>query len=65
MTMATLSTGQGADRLATAEQRMYDGEVALHDAWQSGVDVWIAAAYEKLHKAISEHTAALRDCTAR
>jgi hypothetical protein len=38
---------------------MYDAETALHAARQTHVDAWIAAAYDHLHAAILEHTAAV------
>jgi hypothetical protein len=49
------------DRLAAAAVRMYNAEVALHIARQSGVDHWVAAAYDRLHVALGEHAAALAD----
>lgn len=42
---------------STAEQ-LYDAEVTLHCARQSGIDAWVAAAYERLHEAIEAHFAA-------
>jgi hypothetical protein len=35
--------------------------LALHDAHQSHVETWIAAAGDKLHQAILDHLAATRD----
>jgi hypothetical protein len=49
------------ERLAAAAVRLYDAEVALHIAGQSQVDRWVAAAYDRLHQAVAEHTAALAD----
>ncbi len=43
-----------------AERRMYDAEIALHAAHQSDVGAWIAAAGDRLHEAIVEHTAAIQ-----
>ncbi|HEV7206536.1 MAG TPA: hypothetical protein VGN18_18160 [Jatrophihabitans sp.] len=43
--------------VAAAEQRLYDAETALHAARQSGVDAWVAAAYDRLHETILEHDA--------
>lgn len=40
---------------------LYNAEVALHIARQSGVDTWITAAYDRLHLAILEDSAADRD----
>lgn len=37
--------------------RMYDAEIALHIARQTGVDPWIAAAADRLHEAIAAHLA--------
>lgn len=55
------STVSAADeRLHAAERCMYDAEIALHIAHQTHVDEWIAAAADKLHDAIVEHTEALR-----
>jgi hypothetical protein len=44
---------------ADAARRMYEAEVALHIARQTGVDAWIGAAYDRLHEAIAAHTAAV------
>jgi hypothetical protein len=41
-----------------AATRLYDAEVALHIARQTGVDRWVAAAYDSLHQAIAAHRAA-------
>jgi hypothetical protein len=65
MTVMTLTPPTSSTATRTLAQvdaaalRMYDAEFALHAARQTGVDSWIAAAYEKLHAAIAEHTAAL------
>jgi hypothetical protein len=40
-------------RDATAE--LYRSELALHDAHQSGVDAWVAAAGDHLHAALLRH----------
>jgi hypothetical protein len=50
--VAARDEGEGA-----AARRMYDAEVALHIARQTGVDAWISAAYDRLHEAIAAHTA--------
>jgi hypothetical protein len=47
------------DREADAARRLYDAEIALHIARQSGVDAWISAAYDRLHEAIAAHAAAV------
>jgi hypothetical protein len=49
-----------AHPLDVAARHMYEAEIALHAARQSQVDAWVAAAYEHLHRAIAEHTAATR-----
>jgi len=43
--------------VALASKAMYDAEIALHIARQTGVDTWIAAAYDHLHEAIAHHLA--------
>jgi hypothetical protein len=56
------STGRRAAALAArdrAAHRMYDAEVALHIARQTGVDAWVSAAYNRLHEAIAQHSAAV------
>ena len=60
--MSNYRTAEAAadDRLHAAERCMYDAEIALHIAHQTHVDEWIAAAADKLHDAIVEHTEALR-----
>ena len=47
------------EREADAARRLYDAEIALHIARQTGVDAWISAAYDRLHEAIAAHTAAI------
>jgi hypothetical protein len=66
MTTVTTMTPQAAtsvagmdEREADAARRLYDAEIALHIARQTGVDAWISAAYDRLHEAIAAHTAAL------
>jgi hypothetical protein len=54
-----LTLAPATDRLGAAAVRLYDAEVALHIARQSGVDQWIAAAYDRLHLALVEHAVAL------
>jgi hypothetical protein len=48
-----------AEREHTSKE-LYDAEVALHDARQAGVDSWIAAASEHLHRAVLHDMAARR-----
>ena len=47
------------DALTATATRLYDAEVALHIARQTGVDAWVAAAYDRLHLAVCQHQAAL------
>jgi len=45
--------------ISEAARRLYDAEIALHIARQTGVGAWIIAAYDRLHEAIVAHNAAL------
>jgi hypothetical protein len=45
--------------ISEAARRLYDAEVALHIARQTGVSAWISAAYDRLHETIVAHNAAL------
>ncbi|MCW2538663.1 MAG: hypothetical protein JWN95_388 [Frankiales bacterium] len=40
---------------ADSARRLYDAEVALHIARQTGVDPWIQAASNRLHEALVSH----------
>lgn len=63
MTSIALDSGVGtgtADRLATTATRLYDAEIALHIARQTGVDSWVAAAYDRLHLAVEDYQASRR-----
>lgn len=40
---------------ADSSRRLYEAEVALHIARQSGVDAWVMAASERLHEALVRH----------
>jgi hypothetical protein len=44
-------------RVADTAARLYDAEVNLHYARQSGIDPWILAAYDHLHLALQAHQA--------
>jgi len=61
--MSTVPTTAAPDRrqaaISDAARRLYDAEVALHIARQTGVAAWVSAAYDRLHEAITDHTAAL------
>jgi len=66
MTTVTTMTPQAptgvaaaGEREADAAHRLYDAEIALHIARQTGVDAWISAAYDRLHEAVAAHTAAV------
>ena len=39
--------------LEAAERRLYEAEICLHIAHQSGVDAWIRAAGDRLHEALA------------
>lgn len=53
---AAFPTGGTASlRAADTAARVYDAEVNLHRARQSGVDPWISAAYDHLHLALQAH----------
>lgn len=45
-------------RVADTAARLYDAEVNLHHARQSGIDPWISAAYDHLHLALQAHAEA-------
>ena len=41
-----------------AARALYQAELALHDAHQTRVDKWIAAAHDRLHVAVGRYEAA-------
>jgi len=41
-----------------AARKLYEAELAVHDAHQSQVDPWIRAAHDKLHTAVVSYVAA-------
>ncbi|HEY7010496.1 MAG TPA: hypothetical protein VH395_16225 [Jatrophihabitantaceae bacterium] len=49
-------------RVRVAAQHLYAAECALHNARESRVDAWIAAAADKLHQSLVEHLAAVAEC---
>jgi WhiB family redox-sensing transcriptional regulator len=53
------SSGVPGSVVHLAAQRLYEAECALHDAYTSGVDAWVASATEKLHGAVVDYLAAL------
>jgi hypothetical protein len=54
---ADLDARQAA--ISEAARRLYDAEIALHIARQTGVGAWISAAYDRLHEAVVAHNAAI------
>ena len=63
MTSSALNSAAGpsiVDRLAAAATRLYDAEVALHIARQTGIDSWVAAAYDRLHLAVEDYRVSRR-----
>ena len=42
-----------------AARRLYDSEIALHDAHQARIAEWIDAASERLHAAVEAYLAAI------
>lgn len=57
---ATTAAADGRQAaISAAARRLYDAEIALRIARQTGVGAWIIAAYDRLHEAIVSHTAAL------
>ena len=50
---------QAVAAMGDAARALYDAEVALHDAHQTHIDQWIAAAQDHLHLAVAEHSAAV------
>ncbi len=41
-----------------AARKLYEAEVAAHDAHQTHVDQWIQAAHDRLHVAVARYLAA-------
>jgi hypothetical protein len=41
-----------------AARKLYEAEVAVHDAHQTHVDGWIRAAHDRLHTAVTRYLAA-------
>jgi len=54
-----MATKQAA--VAVAARRLYDAEVALHIARQTGVDAWMRAAADRLHDAVEAHSRTLAE----
>jgi hypothetical protein len=57
--MADRTYDQAVAALDDAAHALYNAEVALHDAHQTHVDEWIAAAQDHLHLAVAAHSAAV------
>jgi hypothetical protein len=55
---------RGDDAVTAAARHLYEAELALHDAHQSRVDAWIAAAGDRLHDAAVEYLHELATNTA-
>jgi hypothetical protein len=45
--------------VSDAARELYEAELALHDAHTSGVDTWISAAADHLHRAVQNYLAQL------
>jgi hypothetical protein len=41
-----------------AARKLYEAEIAVHDAHQTHVDGWIQAAHDRLHTAVTRYLAA-------
>ena len=55
---ATPADDHNESRDTLAAHNLFEAELALHDAHQSHVEAWIAAASDKLHQAVLDHLAA-------
>lgn len=53
-----LTNRQAIAERDVAARRMYEAELAAHDAHQARVEEWIVAAHERLHAAITDYLAA-------
>jgi hypothetical protein len=52
---ATTQTSDLTAKLELAAKRLYDAEIALHIARQTGIDMWVKAAADRMHEAIIAH----------
>jgi hypothetical protein len=52
---------QNEDPPAAAARHLFEAELALHDAHQSHLEAWVAAASDKLHQAVVGYLAATRE----
>jgi hypothetical protein len=57
--VTTLDARSAEDRVSAAALLLYEAECALHIARHSDIDAWVAAAYDRLHEAVLEHSSAL------
>jgi len=55
----TLDTTPAEDRISDAALHLYEADFALYIDRQSGLDAWVAAAYDRLHEAVLAYDAAL------
>lgn len=62
--MITQTYQQAVAARDAAAHDLYEAELALHDAHQTGVDEWITAAHRHLHNAIVAHSAAIESVAA-
>jgi hypothetical protein len=53
------ATADAAWLLFDAARELYAAELALHDAHRSGIDSWISAAGDHLHRALQRYMAQL------
>jgi hypothetical protein len=53
------STAEDIEQVHVAARELYEAELALHDAHQTRVDAWIAAAADHLHRAVVRYESAL------
>jgi hypothetical protein len=57
-TITDLTYEQAVAARNHAARALYQAELALHDAHQTRVDQWIAAAHDRLHVAVGRYGAA-------
>jgi hypothetical protein len=53
--VATATVQDTGNAVQAAACRLYDAECAVHAARQTGVDAWVAAASDALHRALEQH----------
>jgi hypothetical protein len=52
ISMRIIDVQQAIEEYQAACENLYRHELALHDAHQTGVDIWVAAAADRLHEAV-------------